>query len=378
MNSRAPARDPLVPARAEGVGSLLRSDALKEQFAKAYGHGIYATSRSGERLELLRELDAVARGLTPELVSRQIDAGLDVVTDGELRRGLFTNSLLDGVEGIQYGDPAASDTPYDIPIAVDRLKKVSNPARKEAEELVALTAYPKKITFPAPSYFYFKMFLEFSPQAYANRDAFVADVVAVERQLVEEVINAGIDHVQFDFPLYPMLVDPDASSHAEALGETPDSLLAKALAVDAAILEGLPPHVTKALHLCRGNTMEFFKGSIGPIAEELFALPYDRFLFEWENVERVGTYEPIALVPKGKIMVMGLVSTKTPVVEDEDEIVRRLDEASKYLDIAQLAISPQCGFASAWFGHKYREDVQWRKLELVGRVAERVWGSEKG
>jgi 5-methyltetrahydropteroyltriglutamate--homocysteine methyltransferase len=157
-----------------------------------------------------------------------------------------------------------------------------------------------------------------------------------------------------------------------------ESLLTKAIAVDAAAAASVPDGITRALHLCRGNYRShwFLEGALDAIAERIFSdLPYDRFLFEWEDTEREGGYEPIRHVPRGKVMVMGIVNTKVREVESEEDLMRRMEEAASYLDPEQLAISPQCGFASVWEGNATDEDVQWRKLELVGRIAERIWGT---
>jgi 5-methyltetrahydropteroyltriglutamate--homocysteine methyltransferase len=165
---------------------------------------------------------------------------------------------------------------------------------------------------------------------------------------------------------------------ARAEGETPGSLLDKGLAADRAVAESAPSDVTVALHICRGNLEGgFWSGSLAPIAERIFnELPHHRFLVEWEDVSREGGYEAIRFVPRDRVMVMGMVSTKTPALESEDEIIARLEQAARHLDIGQLAISPQCGFASM---HGDRlvgaEDAQWHKLELVGRIADRIWGS---
>jgi 5-methyltetrahydropteroyltriglutamate--homocysteine methyltransferase len=373
---------PRAPARAEGVGSLLRPRALKDAFERAYGGELYVDLSASERQAALYELDQLALAATPELVRRQIDAGLDVVTDGELRRGLFINSVIDAVNGIDLAGErhsegkAAADSPeeYAVPIVRQRVSKKANPAAREAALLADITAYPKKVTFPAASYFFYDMFIAVGEEAYPDREAFVDDLVKLERNLVDEVIAAGVEHIQFDFPLYPMLVDPSAAARAAAAGETPEALLEKALKADAEVIADLPEHVTSAMHLCRGNQVRFFTGSVAPIAERIFALPYDRFLIEWHDTEHDGSYDPIRFVPAPKIMVMGLVSTKSPVVEDEDEVLRRLEAAAALLDVGQLAISPQCGFASTWQGYSYGEEIQWRKLEVAGRVAERIWG----
>ena len=376
-----------VPVRAEGVGSLLRPAAIKEIFEQAYGGELHVDVFSSDRQSAMAEIDRLAVTATPELVRRQIDAGLDVVTDGELRRGFFANSAIDAVGGIDLDgetpeevsapedDVAGRRPPTRAPVVSQRLAKRANPALREAQALIEVTSFPKKVTFPAASFFYYQMVVEVSSAAYADRDAFVDDIVAIQRELIDEVIAAGIEHIQFDFPLYPMLVDANAADRAAALGETPATLLEKALAVDTRMVAGLPAHVTTALHLCRGNQIRFFSGSIEPIAERVFALPYDRFLVEWHDAEQDGEYDPIRFVPAPKVMVMGLISTKTPAVESEDDIMRQMETAGSLLDVSQLAISPQCGFASTWQGHKYGEEIQWRKLELAGRIAERIWGS---
>jgi 5-methyltetrahydropteroyltriglutamate--homocysteine methyltransferase len=366
-----------VPARAESVGSLLRSEEMKSAFASAYGNLLHVDLDSEQRRSALAELERLAAAATPDLVRRQIEAGLDVVTDGELRRGFFVNSLMDAVDGIEMETEETSDDhPGEpVPLVTGRISKKGNPALAEARELVEITPFPKKITFPAASFFYLQMVIDISPDAYSAREEFVDAIVEVQRDLVAEVVAAGVEHIQFDFPVYPLLVDEMAAARTAEMGETPESLLDKALAADEKMVAGLPDEVTTGLHICRGNQIRFFSGSLEPLAERLFALPYDRFLIEMHDTEADGPYDPIRFVPDEKVMVMGLLSTQSPELEDEDELLRRMDEASNFLDLSQLAISPQCGFASTWRGHGYGEDVQWSKLELIGRVADRLWGS---
>ncbi len=383
----APSRAPRRPPRAEIVGSLLRPPAIRELFETIYAgkETQIATFVDSERAADLVRLRELAEGAIREVVRRQIDIGLDVVSDGELRRGVFENSLWEGLEGIapnprtmEFTDAAGETiSPPTTAMVTGRVRKVRSPAAEEAAFLASITDYPFKVTMPAPSMLLFPE-TGLAEGVYRDRDEMVADMVGVYRELVADAIAAGARYVQFDFPIYPLLVDPHSRDALAELGEDVDSLLGKAIAADSAVTEGIPDGVTVALHLCRGNYRShwFLEGSLAPIAERMFAeLPFDTFLFEWDDVGREGDYAPIRYVPSGKIMVLGLVSTKVPELERDDDIVRRLDEASRYLPLEQLALSPQCGFASVWEGNLIDEDVQWRKLELVARVADRVWAT---
>jgi methionine synthase II (cobalamin-independent) len=184
--------------------------------------------------------------------------------------------------------------------------------------------------------------------------------------------------LQFDFPLYPYLVDTMWIDRFRAAGHDIGTLVDRAIAADAAILEGMPPDVTVGLHICRGNFRSSWmcEGSLEPVAERVFAeLPYDRFLVEWDDLGRDGGFEPIRHLRSGAIMVMGIVSTKTPALEPEEALLARMHEAAALAGgLERLAISPQCGFASVMVGNDIDADVQWRKLALVGSVADRLWG----
>jgi 5-methyltetrahydropteroyltriglutamate--homocysteine methyltransferase len=156
-----------------------------------------------------------------------------------------------------------------------------------------------------------------------------------------------------------------------------DIVMEEAIAADQADLEGIPEGVTTGLHICRGNYRSRYlcEGSLEPLAERLFnELDYDVFLVEWEDPDRMGDFSPIRFVPPGKTIVLGVVGTKTPQIETDDELVARVEEAGRFLDLGQLAVSPQCGFASVIDGNEIGEEVQWEKLASVGRVAERLWG----
>jgi 5-methyltetrahydropteroyltriglutamate--homocysteine methyltransferase len=378
---------PREPARADTVGSLLRPPRLRALFEEVFSDKetqIVNFVEAGRRETLLR-LDAVADDVIRDVVTRQIGAGLDVISDGEMRRALFENSLYEGIEGIspnprraEFTDASADAVaPPSTPKITARVRKVSSPAAREAMFLRSVTDFPFKVTFPAASMLLFPE-TGLEPGAYRDRDEMVADMLEIYAEMVQDAVRAGARYIQFDFPIYPLLIDRRSTEALKELGEDLDSLLSKAIAADAAAAASVPGGVTSALHLCRGNYRShwFLEGALDSIAERMFSeLPYDRFLFEWEDTEREGGYEPIRHVPKGKVMVMGIVNTKVREVESEDDLLRRMEEAATYLDPRQLAISPQCGFASVWEGNATDEDIQWRKLELVGRVADRIWGA---
>jgi 5-methyltetrahydropteroyltriglutamate--homocysteine methyltransferase len=317
------------------------------------------------------------------VVERQIDLGLDVVTDGEFRRWMFLNSFYDAVRGVatdrsevEFRNDRGETVVLTVPSVEGRLERVDSPAAREAGFMASITDHPFKVTFPAASIFVHPFGV--AADAYASHEEFVADAIAIERELIAEAIEAGCDYVQLDFPLYPYLVDPDWNARFEAAGHRVSDLLDKAIAADQAILDGLPAGVTKALHVCRGNYRSRWicAGSLEPVAERLFGeLGYDAFLVEWDDVGRDGGYESIRFAPAGRVVVMGLVSSKRRELEKEEDVVRRLDEAARHLPLEQLAVSTQCGFASVIEGNEIDEETQWRKLDLVTRVADRVWGS---
>lgn len=378
-------------ARAETVGSLVRPQSIREQLSRTYDDLATAVplrkSILPQRALELAELNRLADKAIAEAVQRQIALGLDVVSDGEMRRTSYVSSIYDALHGLRAADESqrhysdAGELKWDgpsEPVVTSRVHKMSNPAAEEVTFLRSITDHPFKITLSAPSYF----LTEFLPieGGYESRTQFVDDVVQATREIVAELVALGARWIQFDFPLYPALVDNHELKPLLAQrGETVESLLAQAIAADNAVIADIPEGVTTALHLCRGNIDNggFWDGSLLPIAEQMYTeLNHDRFLFEWEDLSRDGDFEPIKYVPKGKIMSIGLVSTKRPEVEDEDDLVRQLEDASRHLDSDQLAIGTQCGFACLCEDNRVQaEDAQWRKIEVIGRVADRVWGS---
>ena len=373
------------PARAEVVGSLLRPPDLKAAVDAFYerGHSAILSEERGKDRSDLRELeDAAIR----EVVRRQVDLGLDVVTDGEFRRWMFLNSFYDAVDGfrtdnvVHFRNARGEDVPLSVHEIVERLRPVDSPAAREAAFLHEATGgHPFKVTFPAPSIFGHPF--SYKPgvtSGYDSLEAFVSHAIEIERGLIADAIAAGARYVQLDFPLYPYLVDPAWISRFEGAGHDVTSLVDAAIATDIAILEGIPEDVTTALHICRGNFRSSWmcEGSLEPVAERVFGeLPYDAFLVEWDDLGRDGGFEPVRHLREGSVMVMGIISTKTPVLEDEDDLIRKMEHAIAFAggDVDRLAISPQCGFASVVAGNEIDEPTQWRKLELVARVAEKLW-----
>jgi 5-methyltetrahydropteroyltriglutamate--homocysteine methyltransferase len=357
---------PRRPARAEVVGSLLRPPELLAAVEK----------RSDPA-----HLGSVADAAIERVVQRQVDIGLDVISDGEFRRWMFLNSFYDAVEGIatdrsevEFTNELDETVVLTVPSIEERLRRVDSPAAREAAFMQRLTDHPFKVTFPAASIFAHPFGV--SPGAYATLDEFVQHAIEIERELIGDAVEAGCRYVQLDFPLYPYLVDSTWSARFEAAGHSVRALLEKAIAADTAVLEGIPDDVTTGLHVCRGNYRSRWicAGSLEPVAERLFGeLPYDVFLVEWDDVGRDGGYESIRFAPSGRVVVMGLVSSKRGELESEDDLLRKLDDASRYLPLDQLALSTQCGFASVIEGNEIDEDTQWRKLELVARLAGRVW-----
>jgi 5-methyltetrahydropteroyltriglutamate--homocysteine methyltransferase len=372
------------PARAEVVGSLLRPPALRQAIDAFYerGHSAVLTEEREKDRSALREVeDAAIR----DAVRRQIDLGLDVVTDGEFRRWMFMNSFYDAVSGVRTGKTVTfrNDRGEDVELAVheivEPLQQVNSPAAREAAFMAEATdGYPFKVTFPAASIF-LHPFTTVNG-AYGSVAEFAEAANRIERQLVADAVAAGARYVQFDFPLYPYLVDPTWVDRFEARGHPVADLVDAAIAADIAVLEGIPDNVAVALHICRGNFRSSWmcEGSLEPVAEQVFGeLPYHAFLVEWDDLGRDGGFEPVRFLRKGSTMVMGIVSTKTPALEDEDDLLRKMDVAARLVGgTDKLAISPQCGFASVMVGNEIDEETQWRKLELVARVADRIWDRE--
>jgi 5-methyltetrahydropteroyltriglutamate--homocysteine methyltransferase len=375
-------------ARTDVVGSLLRPARWKE--ARLRLDSGLMDRESFARLEL----DCVKKNL--EL---QEDAGLDVVTDGEIGRLNFQDSFGLSVRGYDSGsgesigsqehrsaggtplsrweipDLAAPGTPviHRRPVS-HRLQLTRNLPLEEYLRAAPLAKRPVKVTLIGPDRVAQRFDHERSKGVYSGMDDFMQDVVAIQRRMVRQLVDAGCRYVHIDAPGYTAYVDEPSLAAMRARGEDPWRNFARSLEADAALIEGFPG-VTFGIHLCRGNQRSMWhrEGSYDAIAERLFnELPHQRFLLEYDS-PRAGSFAPLRFVPEDKVVVLGLVSTKVPRLEPVDELKRRIDEAAKFIPLENLALSPQCGFGSDVVGNLVSEDDQKRKLERVVETARQVW-----
>ncbi|HEY3639091.1 MAG TPA: hypothetical protein VGK90_13160 [Rhizomicrobium sp.] len=355
--------------RAEQVGSLLRPpDLLK--------------ARAGPISP--DELCAIEDRVIRDALARQRSIGIDILTDGEMRRGSWLTDMADAVEGfvhekvmLDWKGPGGGAEASTANAVGGRLRKARKLAAHELPFLKREAQGPFKITLPAPSNF---MVASYKPgitdRYYPSHADLLRDLVEITRDEIEWLVSEGVRYIQFDAPYYSHYLDPHQRANMRQAGRDPDQELEIGIASDNATLEGVPRDgVTVALHVCRGNSRSrwYTEGGYDAIAEKLFqTLNVDRFLLEYDT-ERSGGFEPLRLVPRGKTVVLGLVTTKESRMESADELRRRIDEAARYLPLESLALSPQCGFASVASGNLISMDDQWRKLELVADTARLVW-----
>jgi 5-methyltetrahydropteroyltriglutamate--homocysteine methyltransferase len=360
--------------RAEQVGSLLRPPELLEARAA------YAAGRLPPDQLRVREDLAILAAL-----EKQRLIGMDIYSDGELRRGSWLTDMADAVEGfvsakvtLQWKGPGGGAEASTAQAAGAKLRKVRKLTGHELPLLKKAAPGPFKITVPAPSNFVIASYKPGVTDAfYATHADLLQDLVEIVRDEVEWLVSEGARYIQLDAPYYSHYLDPQARERARASGIDPDREMEIACAGDNAALKGVPrDRVTLALHICRGNSRSrwYTEGGYDAIAEKLFGrLDVDVFLLEYDT-ERSGGFEPLRLVPRGKTVVLGLITTKEAKLETGDQLRRRIDEAAKYIPLENLALSPQCGFASVAAGNLLSIDDQWRKLELVVETARKVWG----
>ena len=317
-----------------------------------------------------------------EAIALQEDIGIDVITDGELRRYAFYGHLIDSLDGfdkfggwaIPFVDETGEKLVLKRPVVVERLKWKRSMCSEEWVYLRARCQRPGKVTLLSAQQAAAYYDPEKSKGAYATRDAYLADIVDFSRHEVEELIRLGCTYIQIDAPQYAALLDPQMREGYLQRGSDPDKLIDTCIEMDNAIIDG-HPGITFGMHICRGNNQSKFyaRGDYEPIARIFSQTHFQRFLLEYDD-ERSGGFEPLKHVPEDRFVVLGLLTTKKPRLESADELRQRIAEAARVIPLERLALSPQCGFASTMEGNHISLEDQRRKLELVASVAREVWG----
>ena len=358
--------------RAEVVGSLLRPPEL-----------VAARKRAEDGELAAPDFKAIEDRAVDDALRLQEDAGIDVVTDGEMRRWAFFGHLIDALEGfdrvggwaIPFRDETGEELVLRRPVVAGRLHWRRSMCGEEWTYLRAKAGRPGKVTILSAQQAAAYYDPEKSGGAYPTRDAYLADIVDLTRREIAELVRLGCTYVQIDAPQYAALLDPSLREGYRQRGSDPEELLDRCIELDNAIIEG-HPEVTFGLHVCRGNNQSKFyaSGDYEPIARLFERTRFQRFLLEYDD-ERSGGFEPLAHVPEDRTVVLGLVTTKKQRLETDDELKRRIEEAARYVPLERLALSPQCGFASTEEGNRITPERQREKLELVARVARSVWGA---
>jgi len=367
-----------VTPRSDVVGSLLRPSELldaRDRFARG-------------------ELDAAAfkrieDAAVDEVLRRQAEAGLDAVTDGELRRLSFQAQMVESVDGFGDWDLDAflwgewhSDVVEDKQVERPQLAVTGRLRRRRflsAEEFTYARGRADgvlKVTLPSPTLFAQFWEHDRSSSVYPTLESFVDDVAGILREEVEELVRLGATYVQIDAPHYPLLIEPRYRAVYESRGWPADRRLEFGLAYDNALMEDMPAHVTFGFHLCRGNqgSRWLVEGGYDWLAERLFPrVRAARLLLEYDD-ERSGGFEPLRFVPEDKVVVLGLVTTKTGRRETIDELAARVEDAARFVPLERLALSPQCGFGTSVVGNAISPDDQWAKLATVAAAARHIWG----
>jgi len=328
------------------------------------------------------EFKAVEDAAVRDAIKLQEDAGIDVVTDGEQRRFAFYGHLIDAFEGfdreggwaIPFRDEKGEQLVLKRPVVVDRLRWKRSMCSEEWTFLRSVAGRPGKVTMLSAQQAAAYYDPEKSKGAYASRDDYLADIVDLSRREVDELVRLGCTYIQIDGPQYGALLDPTIREGYRKRGSDPEDLIDRCIELDNAIIQN-HPGVTFGLHVCRGNNQSKFyaEGDYEPISRIFEKTLFNRFLLEYDD-SRSGGFEPLAHLPEDRVAVLGLVTTKKPELETETELKTRIEEATRYVPLERLALSPQCGFASTMEGNRISHEEQKRKLALVGRVANSVWG----
>jgi len=363
------------PFRADHVGSLLRPLAIKEARAKRKAGDLTS--------EELREIEDVE---IKKIIARQEDVGLEAITDGEFRRALFNIDFLEHLKGVvvKSGYPMKFKTtegelefaPPKMEI-VGKLERIRQIAVDDFAYHSSLVTKTPKLCIPSPTMLHFRSGRQgISSEVYPDIEEFFSDLARAYREEITALGKADCKYLQLDDTNLAYLCDPAMREKTREIGEDPDALPRLYARIINDAISSRPDDMTVCIHLCRGNFKSAWvaEGGYEPVAEVLFnELNVDGYFLEYDD-ERSGDFAPLRFVPKGKTVVLGLVTSKSPEMETKDELKTRIDEASKYMDIDQMALSPQCGFSSTEEGNELTEDDQFAKLGLIVETAREIWG----
>jgi len=364
------------PYRADHVGSFLRPNELLEAREKLQKGTI-------SKAQLREAEDRAIRDIT----RYQEDLGLQGITDGEFRRTFFHIDFLEQLSGVEvHGGIAVkfhTATGKEVDFAPPVLKvpgKVRHVRPIQLEDFKFLKSVVKrtpKVTIPSPTMLHFRGGRgAVSKEAYPDMEAFYDDVAAAYAAELKSLADAGCTYLQLDDTNRAYLCDPKLREGARQRGDDPDELPRRYAKLINASIAKRPAGMSVCIHLCRGNFKSAWvaEGGYEPVAEALFRdLNVDGYFLEYDDA-RSGDFSPLRFVPKGKIVVLGLVSTKLPELETRDQLKRRIDEAARYVPLDQLCLSPQCGFSSTVHGNDIMRDAQTAKLKLVAETAREIWG----
>ena len=359
------------PFRADHVGSLLRPAALKEARAK---HAKGELDAAGLKAVEDREIERAIR--------KQEEVGLKLATDGEFRRSWWHFDFFRGLKGVEMisAPPIKFHGVETKAEAIKIVGKVDFAGHPHIEHFKFLKAHcnvTPKMTIPAPSTFHFRQGRAMvSREAYPDLDNYFADIATAWGNAIRAFYDSGCRYLQLDDTAWAMICDPSERQHSRERGDDPDSLPAIYAQVTNKVLEAKPADMTITMHSCRGNFRSTWiaQGGYEFVAEHLFSTRLDGYFLEYDS-DRAGGFEPLRFFPKGgKQLVLGLVTSKSGRLEGKDDIKRRVDEATKYVPLEQLCLSPQCGFASTEEGNVLAEEEQWAKLRMIVELADEVWG----
>jgi len=359
------------PFRADHIGSLLRPAALKEARAK---HAKGELDAAGLKAVEDREIERVIR--------KQEEVGLKLATDGEFRRSWWHFDFFRGLKGVEMisAPPIKFHGVETKAEAIKIVGKVDFAGHPHIEHFKFLKAHcnvTPKMTIPAPSTFHFRQGRAMvSREAYPDLDNYFADIATAWGKAIRAFYDSGCRYLQLDDTAWAMICDPSERQHSRERGDDPDSLPAIYAQVTNKVLEAKPADMAITMHSCRGNFRSTWiaQGGYEFVAEHLFSTRLDGYFLEYDS-DRAGGFEPLRFFPKGgKQLVLGLVTSKSGRLEGKDDIKRRVDEATKYVPLEQLCLSPQCGFASTEEGNVLAEEEQWAKLRMIVELADEVWG----